>query len=167
MKKKVLAIIFALFIALGVGISTGKAAYAAPYGAKLYTTPKALRGTWHFKNGKTVTSGLSSKYLHAYSKIRITKHQITFTRRAGKKALSGTYTFYEPKGHYTEKNMMAAEKYANKHKWLAPTDHGKKSLSFRHNWLHQFGESATGELSVINSKNMRFANLYVRDYFRK
>lgn len=166
-KKYFAVLVFAIAAFLGLSATSNKVS-AAPYGAKLYTTPKVLRGTWHYKKGKTASNaGVSSKLLHPYSKIKITKHTIVFYRKAHKRALRGKYTFYKvPNKKFSIKKMNAAEKYATKHKWLAPYNVTKKGLGFSNYWLHIFESSACGELKA-NGLKMTFGNVYYTDTFRK
>ena len=171
MKKKLITFLVSLGLVLSFGLlSNSSNAEAAAYGAKLYTIPKALRGTWYFKKaGKVDTSDIPAKYQHLYKKIKITAHTITFTKRK-RAGLSGRYTFYEStKKTYkkmSSKKMEAAEKYATKHKWLNPIDSSKKDITFSEYWLHRFQSSNSGSLSVTKGR-LIFSNIYSTDYFVK
>lgn len=171
MKKKLITFLMSLGLVLSFGLlSNSSNAKAAAYGAKLYTTPKAIRGTWYFaKAGKVDTQDVPAKYQHLYKKIKITAHTITFTKRK-RAGLSGRYTFYEStKKTYkkmSSKKMAAAEKYATKHKWLSPRDGDKTGFAFSEYWLHIYQSSNTGVLFVKNGRLM-FSNIYSTDYFIK
>ncbi|GHV97382.1 hypothetical protein lacNasYZ03_16880 [Lactobacillus nasalidis] len=171
MKKKLITFLLSLGLVLSFGLlSNSSNAEAAAYGGKLYTTPKALRGTWYFaKAGKADYSGMPTQYQHLYKKIKITAHTITFTKRK-RAGLSGRYTFYKSTKKTFKKmtpaKMEAAEKYATKHKWLNPYDSGKSHLQFSETWLHIFQSSNSGELSVSKGR-LILGNAYSKDYFVK
>lgn len=167
MKKKLITFLLSLSLVLSFGLlSNSSNAEATTYGEKLYTTPKALRGTWYFaKAGKTDYSGMPAQYQHLYKKIKITAHTITFTKRK-RTGLSGRYTFYKSTKELSLKKMNAAEKYATKHKWLNPYDSGKSHLQFSETWLHIFQSSNSGELTVSKGR-LILGNAYSKDYFVK
>lgn len=169
MKIRKFVAVFVFTLAAFLGLSgMHHEVSAAKYGAKLYTTPKAMRGTWHYKKGKSYSgTGASASILHPYSKIKITKHTITFYRKSGKRALKGKYTLYKaPNKKFSLKKMAAAEKYATKHKWLAPYSTNKKGFGFSTYWLHAYQQSATGTLTV-KGKTLKFTNAYFDDTFKK
>ncbi|MFV4979915.1 Rib/alpha-like domain-containing protein [Lactobacillus delbrueckii] len=169
MKKKLITFLVSLGLVLSFGLlSNSSNAKAAAYGGKLYTTPKALRGTWYFaKAGKVDTSDVPAQYQHLYKKIKITAHTITFTKRK-RAGLSGRYTFYKStKKTFKKMNpakMEAAEKYATKHKWLNPRSESKNGFLFSEYWLHLYASSVSGSLSVTKGRLM-FSNSYSTDYF--
>ncbi len=169
MKKKLITFLVSLGLVLSFGLlSNSSNAKAAAYGGKLYTTPKALRGTWYFVNaGKVDTSDVPAQYQHLYKKIKITAHTITFTKRK-RAGLSGRYTFYKStKKTFKKMNpakMEAAENYATKHKWLNPRSGSKNGFLFSEYWLHLYASSVSGSLSVTKGRLM-FSNSYSTDYF--
>lgn len=169
MKKKLVTFLLSLGLVLSFGLLfNSNNAEAAAYGGKLYTTPKALRGTWYFaKAGKTDNSGMPmpTQYKHLYKKIKITAHTITFTKRK-RAGLSGRYTFYKSTKKLSFKKMDAAEKYATKHKWLNPYNSGKRHLGFSETWLHIYESSNSGELTVSRGR-LIFESVYSKDYFVK
>lgn len=170
MKKKLIGLFLGLMMVLGLGLVINKqAVQAAPYGAKLYTTPKSLRGTWHYKSGKAMPdTGVQGRYMNPYSKIRITRHTITFTCLRGKNGLKGKYTLYKStRKHWSTKKMAAAEKYATKHKWLAPYGATSKRFGISNYWLHVFESTACGEFASKGNRTMTFSNAYYKDTFRK
>ncbi len=170
MKKKLVTFLLSLglFVSFGL-LSNSNNAEAAAYGGKLYTTPKALRGTWYFakagKNDETDISDIPTQYQHLYKKIKITAHTITFTKRK-RAGLSGRYTFYKSTKKLSFKKMNAAEKYATKHKWLNPYNSGKRHIGFSETWLHIFQSSNSGDLTVSKG-HLIFGNAYSKDYFVK
>lgn len=171
MKKKLITFLLSLGLVLSFGLlSNSNNAEAAAYGGKLYTTPKALRGTWYFaKAGKVDVSDVPAQYQHLYKKIKITAHTITFTKRK-RAGLSGRYTFYKSTKKtfkkMTSAKMDAAEKYATKHKWLNPFDSGKNYFQFSNYWLHVYESSNSGGLTVSKG-HLIFENVYSKDYFVK
>lgn len=168
MKKKLITFLLSLGLVLSFGLlSNSNNAEAAAYGGKLYTTPKALRGTWYFaKAGKVGTYDVPAQYQHLYKKIKITAHTITFTKRK-RAGLSGRYTFYKcTKKKMTSAKMDAAEKYATKHKWLYPYNSGKRHFGFTETWLHGNESSNSGDLTVSKG-HLIFENEYSKDYFVK
>lgn len=171
MKKKLITFLVSLGLVLSFGLlSNSSNAKAAAYGGKLYTTPKALRGTWYFaRAGKVDISDVPARYQHLYKKIKITAHTITFTKRK-RAGLSGRYTFYmstkKTFKKMTPAKMDAAEKYATKHKWLNPREISKKDIGFSEYWLHTYESSNSGELTVSRGR-LIFENVYSKDYFVK
>lgn len=171
MKKKLITFLLSLGLVLSFGLlSNSNNAEAAAYGGKLYTTPKALRGTWYFaKAGKVGTYDVPAQYQHLYKKIKITAHTITFTKRK-RAGLSGRYTFYKSTKKafkkMTSAKMDAAEKYATKHKWLNPYNSSKRQLSFSETWLHVYESSNSGGL-IVSKGHLIFGNVYSKDYFVK
>lgn len=74
MKNKVLAVIAALVVAIGVGFSFGGHQVEASYGkAGFYTTPKTLRGTWYFRGHLGILVGENKNKVY---KLNITAHKI-------------------------------------------------------------------------------------------
>lgn len=139
-----------------MGISfTTKNVSAARYGAKLYTTPRSLRGTWHFKSSRRNSSGV--RITCPYSRINIGRHTITFSLRHGKKGLRGRYTFYKAPNRI--KHRVAAYKYALKHKWLMPYSTRSKSFGFSSFWGNIYEEAKTGEISR-SGRSLTMANAF-------
>ncbi|MBT8908182.1 hypothetical protein BTI73_08475 [Lactobacillus delbrueckii subsp. bulgaricus] len=167
MKKKLVAFLLSLGLVLSFGLlSNSNNADAAAYGGKLYTTPKALRGTWYFaRAGKTDISDTPTQWQHLYKKIKITAHTITFTKRK-RAGLSGRYTFYKSTKKLSFKKVNAAEKYATKHKWLNPYNSGKRHLGFSKTWLHIYESPNSGDLTASRGR-LIFENVYSKDYFVK
>lgn len=167
MKKKLITFLVSLGLVLSFGLlSNSSNAKAAAYGGKLYTTPKALRGTWYFaKAGKVDTVDVPARYQHLYKKIKITAHTITFTKRK-RAGLLGRYTFYKTPKKLSFKKWSAAEKYATKHKWLNPYDSGKRYLGFSETWLQVYESTNSGGLTVSRGR-LIFENAYSKDYFVK
>lgn len=168
MKKKLITFLLSLGLVLSFGLlSNSNNAEATTYGEKLYTTPKALRGTWYFaKAGKTEYSGMPTQYQHLYKKIKITAHTITFTKRK-RAGLSGRYTLYKSTMKTSSfKKINAAENYFAKHKWLNPIDTSKKGIGVSRYWFFRYESSNTGGLFVKNGRLM-FSNIYSTDYFVK
>ena len=167
-RKIITVLIFTLATFLGFS-SMHHNVSAAKYGAKIYTTPKVMRGTWHYKSGKTLNKN-SSRYMHPYSKIKIGKHTITFYRKAHKGALSGRYTLYKPSNNsfkrFSSKQLLTVVNYAKKHKWLAPYNTRKTSFDFKYNWLFYYEESATGGLQ-LKGRTLHFSNIFFDDTYRK
>ena len=70
MKKKLVTFLLSLglFVSFGL-LSNSNNAEAAAYGGKLYTTPKALRGTWYFaKAGKNDETDISQLNISTYTR---------------------------------------------------------------------------------------------------
>lgn len=168
MKKKI-SIIFALVLVLCVGLSfNGKSVSAAKYGAKQYTAPKTMRGTWKLKKSKALIKG-SSVSKTPYRKIKINKHTITFYRKTKNYGLKGTYKLYKPtyNTRWSIKEINTIEKYAIKHKWLAVDDVKSKSFVFKYNFLRSYEEDATGELKLTSKKSLTLTNAVLKDTFKK
>lgn len=172
MNKKRFNLILLTIVSIffGLSINTNKVS-AAKYGARLYTTPKAMRGTWYLKNTKTMpNTGVKSDVLHPYSKIKIGTHTIIFTKKRGKRGLSGKYTLYKtPKNvvKFSIKKINAAEKYASKHKWLAPDNINSRGFEFRkETWLRSYSSTSNGALSV-KGRTLILENIFMKDTFRK
>lgn len=170
MKKKLITFLVSLGLVLSFGLlSNSSNAKAAAYGAKLYTTPKALRGTWYFEKAGKVDTNYHVQ--HMYKKIKITAHTITFTKRK-KAGLSGRYTFYKSTKKTLKiinksfKKMDAAETYATKHKWLNTRNESKTGFDFSEYWLHLYESSIDGGLSVKKGR-LIFSNIFTQDYFVK
>ena len=77
---------------------------------------------------------------------------------------------YGYRKNISTKQMEKAEKYATKHKWLAPYSTGSHRFSFSNYWLHIFQSTSAGDLKVSKYKGspvLEFTTAFEKDYFRK